>query len=162
MDTDGTTKVAELVDDARTCLLTTMTDDGRHVSRPMALQEVEFDGDLWFFTYDDSDKVRQVRSHPQVNVAFEGKDAWTSVSGTAEVVHDRQQAERLWSAPLEVWFPDGLDTAGLALLKVRAETAEYWESSHSRVKKLVGAVRAATSGQPEKFPSTNETVELGR
>ena len=43
--TDGTAKVAELVDAARICMLTTMTDDGQHVSRPMALQDVEFDGD---------------------------------------------------------------------------------------------------------------------
>ena len=40
--------VAELVDRARIAMLTTMTESGKHVSRPMALQDVEFDGDLWF------------------------------------------------------------------------------------------------------------------
>ena len=42
-------------------MLTTMTADGKHVSRPMGLQEAEFDGDLWFFAYDDSAKVRRSR-----------------------------------------------------------------------------------------------------
>lgn len=41
--------VAELVDRAGIGMLTTMTESGKHVSRPMALQEVEFDGDLGFF-----------------------------------------------------------------------------------------------------------------
>ena len=50
---------AELVDRARIGMLTTMTESGKHVSRPMALQEVEFDGDLWFFCYDDSPRQRR-------------------------------------------------------------------------------------------------------
>jgi general stress protein 26 len=40
-------------------MLTTVTESGKHVSRPMALQEVEFDRALWFFCYDDS--ARQCR-----------------------------------------------------------------------------------------------------
>ncbi len=41
--------VADLVRRARVAMLTTTTQEGRHVSRPMGLQEVDFDGDLWFF-----------------------------------------------------------------------------------------------------------------
>jgi general stress protein 26 len=62
--------VAELVDRARIGMLTTMTESGKHVSRPMALQEVQFDGDLWFFCYDYSAKAVQIRSQPEVNVSF--------------------------------------------------------------------------------------------
>jgi len=40
-------------------MLTTVTESAKHVSRPMALQEVEFDRALWFFCYDDS--ARQCR-----------------------------------------------------------------------------------------------------
>ena len=49
-----------LIKGARISMLTTMTTDGKHVSRPMAVQDVEFDGDLWFFAYSDSDAVAQV------------------------------------------------------------------------------------------------------
>ena len=73
--------VAELVERARISMLTTMTESGKHVSRPMALQEVEFDGDLWFFCYDDSAKAAQIRSQPEVNVSFANnkQSEWTSV-----------------------------------------------------------------------------------
>ncbi|MFL6047389.1 MAG: pyridoxamine 5'-phosphate oxidase family protein [Propionibacteriaceae bacterium] len=156
--------VAELVDRARISMLTTMTDSGKHVSRPMAVQEVEFDGDLWFFCYDDSAKAQQIRMNPQVNVSFanDKQSEWTSLSGRAEIVHDRQQAERLWSAPLKVWFPDGLDTEGLSLIKVHVETAEYWDSPSSKVRQLIGAARAAVTGDPDKFPSDNRTVTFDR
>ena len=100
-------KVGELVDRARLCMLTTMTADGKHVSRPMALQDTEFDGDLWFFADEGSDKAKQIAASPQVNVAFSNpKDGeWTSISGTAEVVHDRAKMEELYTKYLEVVVP---------------------------------------------------------
>lgn len=73
-------RVTELARAARICMLTTIALDGRQVSRPMGLQEVEFDGDLWFFASADSAKVRQLRVNPEVNVAFSDQKhhAWVS------------------------------------------------------------------------------------
>src|SRR5215213_9397755 len=142
--------VKNLVKDARICMLTTMTADGKHVSRPMALQDVEFDGDLWFFAYSDSDVIAQIQQNPQVNVSFSDsrQNAWTSVSGTAVRIDDRAKAEELWSAPLKAWFPEGLETPNLTLIKVHADTAEYWESAHSsRVITLIGYAKAAVTGK---------------
>ncbi|SCG41414.1 General stress protein 26 [Micromonospora echinaurantiaca] len=91
-------RVTELVRRARICMLTTTGLDGRMVSRPMGLQEAEFDGDLWFFAYADSAKVRQLRVNPEVNVAFSDPrhQSWVSVSGTAQEGYDRATAQRLW------------------------------------------------------------------
>jgi general stress protein 26 len=154
--------VRDLVKEARIGMLTTMTTDGRHVARPMALQDVEFDGDLWFFAYSDSDVVAQVNANPQVNVSFSDskQHAWISISGTARQTDDRAQAEKLWNPMLKAWFPDGLETPNLTLIKVHAETAEYWESAHSsRVVTLLGYAKAAVTG---KTPDAgeNETVRL--
>jgi general stress protein 26 len=162
--TEEVRHVAELVDRAKISMFTTMTASGKHVSRPMAVQEVEFDGDLWFFCYDDSAKAQQIRTNPEVNVSFanDKQSEWTSLSGRAEIVYDRQQAEQLWAAPLKIWFPDGLDTGGLCLIKVHVDSAEYWESPSSKVRQLIGAARAAVTGDPDKFPGDNRTVSLGR
>jgi general stress protein 26 len=154
--------VKKLIKDARICMLTTMTADGRHVSRPMALQEVEFDGDLWFFAYADSDLVQQIGSSPQVNVAFSDskQNAWVSLSGAAARVDDRAKAQELWNPMLKAWFPDGLDSPGLTLVKVHPDTAEYWAAAHSsRVLTLLGYAKAAVTG---KTPDAgdNETVRM--
>ena len=155
-------KVKELVKDARICMLTTMTGDGKHVSRPMAVQDVEFDGDLWFFAYSDSDLVEQVRAYPQVNVSISDskQNAWVSLSGAAEQVDDPAKAKELWNPILKAWFPDGLETPTLTLVKVHADTAEYWDSAHSsKVVTLLGYVKAAVTG---KTPDAgeNETVRM--
>jgi general stress protein 26 len=122
--------LAELVRAARTCLLTTTAVDGRLVSRPMALPEAQFDGDLWFFAYRNSAKIRQIRVNPQVNVGFsdERQRAWVSVAGTAQEGWDAARAERLWHPLLATWFPDGPDTPGVTLIKVHAGSAEYWDA----------------------------------
>ncbi|MFI5933315.1 pyridoxamine 5'-phosphate oxidase family protein [Actinoplanes sp. NPDC051494] len=155
-------KLKELVKDARIGMLTTMTATGKHVSRPMALQEVEFDGDLWFFTYSDADLVAEIRVNPQVNVSFSDpkQHAWTSVSGAAVQTDDRAKAEQLWNPMLKAWFPEGLDTPNLTLVKVNTESAEYWEAAHSsKVVTLFGYAKAAVTG---KTPDAgeNETVQL--
>ncbi len=155
-------KVKEMVADARICMLTTMTADGRHVSRPMAVQDVEFDGDLWFFTYADSDLVQQIGTHPQVNVAFSDQkhNNWISIAGPAERTDNPAKAKELWSPLLKAWFPEGLETPNLTLVKVHADTAEYWEAAHSsKVVTLLGYAKAAVTG---KTPDAgeNETVRL--
>jgi general stress protein 26 len=160
--TDDRRHVAELVSKAKVAMLTTMTGEGKHVSRPMGLQEAEFDGDLWFFAYEDSAKVAQIQASPEVNVSFSdtGNHSWTSIAGHARVVHDRQKAEQLWTPALKAWFPDGLETPGLTLLKIEADTAEYWEAPSSTAAFVLGNLRAAVTGNPRKDPITNDTAEL--
>ncbi|GAA4266661.1 pyridoxamine 5'-phosphate oxidase family protein [Frondihabitans peucedani] len=163
-DTTSTDRqhVADLVSKAKVAMLTTMTPAGKHVSRPMALQKAELDGDLWFFAYENSAKVEQISTMPEVNVSFSdnGNHSWTSIAGTAHVVHDRAKAEQLYSKVLQAWFPEGLDTPGLTLIKVEADSAEYWEGPNSTVAFVTGALRAAVRKNPDKDPIHNDTVEL--
>ncbi|WP_422736106.1 pyridoxamine 5'-phosphate oxidase family protein [Micromonospora sp. WMMD729] len=156
---DARARVTELIRAARICMLTTIALDGRQVSRPMGLQEAEFDGDLWFFAYSDSAKLRQIRVNPEVNVAFSDQkhNSWVSVSGTASESSDRERAKQLWNPLLKTWFPDGLDTPGLTLIKVHASSAEYWDSPSSTVVNLLGFAKAAVTGRP---PSAGENREV--
>ena len=86
---DQQAKVAELIKDARIAMLTTVSADGSLVSRPMGVQDVDFDGDLWFFAEEGSHKVHEVEGGSPANAAFADSTAWVSVSGRAEVVRDR-------------------------------------------------------------------------
>ena len=84
-------RIVTIVKDVQVAMLTTSIDDGRQVSRPMAVQEAEFGEDLWFFVHDDSAQVAQMHAALQVNAAFADtrRNSWTSITGRAEVVHDR-------------------------------------------------------------------------
>lgn len=159
MADEDTTIIANLIKGSKIAIVTTQTSDGALHSRPLATQEAEFDGDLWFFTQDPSPKVEDVKSHPKVNVSFESGKGYLSISGTAEIVHDSARVDEYWSPAVQAWFPEGREDPTIALLKVHADSAEYWESSEPGVVKAFKIAKAAvTGGQPDI--GTNQTVEL--
>ena len=143
---DDRDKVIELVERAQSAMLTTVTPDGGLVSRPMAVQEAEFDGDLWFFAQRDSDQVRQLQANPAIGVALAASDSWVSVSGTAELVEDRAKARELWNSAVEAWFPNGPDDPDVLLVKVHAEQAEYWDSPGSKVTTVLTYAKSKLTG----------------
>ena len=157
-------KLGELIKDIRVAMLTTVEQpDGHLRSRPMYMQETEFDGDLWFFSRKSSPKMKQIEEDHDVNVAFAEPDdsRYVSISGTARVVTDQTKMEALWSEPLRAWFPDGLDDPELALLKVHAEQAEYWETASGTMKMLFGYAKAALTGERDKNEvGENKKLEL--
>lgn len=159
---DNRKKVAELIDGIATAMLTTIDESGELHSRPMQTQQVEFDGDVWFFTYADSDKADDVRRDPRVNVGYSRPDKQTylSLAGRAAVVTDKAKMAELWQPLLEAWFPQGLETPGIALLRVEASTAQYWDAPTNPVALLIGLVKAKTSGHPQPV-GDNATVALG-
>ncbi|MGJ3189990.1 pyridoxamine 5'-phosphate oxidase family protein [Paenarthrobacter sp. FR1] len=124
----GISKVVGIINDSKIGMLTTINQEGALVSRPLAVQEVKDDGDMWFFTGLGTSQVAQVRLDPRVNVSFGKNTEWVSVAGTAEVVTDREKIRGMWNQVVEAWFPDGPDTPEVCLLRVDSESAEYWTS----------------------------------
>ena len=153
------TKVAELAKDIRIGMLTTIDQDGHFVSRPMAQQEVEFDGNLWFFSSRDARKVAHISANPSVSVTLSSRDNWISLSGTAEIVEDDAKADELWNPFVEAWFPQGPHDESVVLVKFTSDTAEYWDTPGGRVASLVSLVKAKATGQPYSG-GENETVDL--
>lgn len=157
--TSPAAKVAELLKGQRFGMLTTTDSDGTLMSRPMAMQEVEFDGDLWFFAARDSRKITQLGANRQVNVAVGSSDTWISLTGTGVVVTDAAKKRELWNSIVEAWFPDGPDDDGVVLLKVEAESAEYWDSPGGRVATVISLAKAKLTG--ERYSGgENEKVDL--
>ncbi len=143
-------KIRALIKDIDYCMLTTLDEGGCLRSRPMSVNgEVEENGDMWFFTYASSHKITEVDRNHQVNVSFSAPDkqSYVSVSGIGELVRDRAKIQELWQPELKAWFPQELDEPDIALLKVSATKAEYWDAPAGWVAKTVGFVKAAISGE---------------
>ena len=158
-DTDTRAKLAELLKGKRIAMLTTTDIDGTFASRPMALQESEFDGDLWFFSERDSRKVSQGRSNPGVNVTVADSGEWVSLNGTMQVVDDLAKKRELWNKGVEAWFPDGPEDDDIVLLKIDADSAEYWDTpGGGGIATALSLVKTKLGGKPAG--GENEKVEL--
>ena len=141
-------KLGELIKDIQFAMFTTIDFDGSLYSRPMASQQQEFDGDLWFFTNQSSGKIRSIEKDQHVNLAYASPEhsRYVSISGRAEIAREHKKIEELWTPLLKAWFPEGLEDPELALIKVRVESAEYWDTPSSKVFRLVGFAKAVATG----------------
>jgi general stress protein 26 len=156
---DGTRTVAELMKGERFGFLTTTTSEGKLTSRPMALQEVEFDGDLWFFAERDAPWIAHLTASPQVNVGVGTGVSWVSLTGHARVVDDPTKKRELWNQGAEAWLPQGPDDPSVVLVKVDADSAEYWDAPGGRLATLFSFVKARMTGE-RIDAGENEKVDL--
>ena len=140
-------KLGDLIKGSRVAMMATLDEDDRLVSRPMSPLKMDAEGVLWFFTDVHSDKVQQI---DRVNLSFsdEGDSIYVSVAGHGEISHKRALMEELWSPFMKPWFPDGLDSPNLALLKVTPQTVEYWDSTHNKMVRMFAAAASVIAGKP--------------
>jgi general stress protein 26 len=152
-------QVAELVSKARFAFVTTTGPEGQLLSRPLAVLDRRFDGDLYFFTADPSPKTSQVADDSQVNVSLQAGSDYLSIAGTGSVTRDPALIDELWNAHAEAWFENGRQDPAVALLKVHADSAEYWTmDSPKPVNVFKYAAAIVTGKQPDV--ATNRSVEL--
>ena len=153
-------KLKQLIEGIDFCMLTTV-DGGHFRSRPMSTQEFEFDGNLWFFTSENTHKVAEIQQDDRVNVAYSKPEdsRFVSVSGRGRIVKDRAKIEELWNPVLKAWFPDGLEDPTLCLLRVSVEEAEYWDQPSGRIVQALGFVKALATGS-ETDTGENEKIRF--
>jgi general stress protein 26 len=158
---DDIKKIGEFIQDIDFTMMTTIDEDGELHSRPMSTQNTEFDGNVYFFTFDDTDKTNHIARNPNVNLAYSAPDRniYVSLKGEAQVLKDRQKMEELWNPALKVWFPQGLETPGIALIQVRVKTAEYWDSPSGTIAYVAALVKSAVTGKSPNM-GDNETVKI--
>ena len=144
---EGMQRVARMIEDIRVCMLTTVDEAGRLVSRPMSALHMDATGAIRFFTSRTSSKTGQLGN---VNIAFvnESDADYVSIAGRGELEVDREMIEALWTSAAEPWFPKGKDDPDLALLRVDVETAEIWDANDSRMVRLIAMATAVVTGQP--------------
>jgi general stress protein 26 len=155
---ESVAKVAGLVKGIRVAMLTSTDAQGRLVSRPMATQDVDFDGDIWFITERSAEHTRNLQADPRVNVAYSGSSSWVSVAGTARVVDDPARLREYWNTFTDAWLEGGPENPENVLVQVEADTAEYWDSPGSKVTQVVNLVKAKVTG--ERFEGDNRVVDL--
>ena len=140
-------RLGELIADRPLAMLTSVGDDGALVSCPMEALEMDAEGALWFFTDLRLDLVERLRV---VNLSFadDARGTYVSISGRGEIAKDAVRIERLWSRFDRAAFPEGPGSRHLALLKVVAERAEYWDAPNSRTVRLIALAVSAVAGTP--------------
>lgn len=116
-------------------MMSTIALDGGLTSRPMSNNgDVEYEGVSYFFAYKDSPNVTELRTDSHVGLSYTGAvgmlggpPLFVEVEGLASLVEDKAAFADHWTKDLDRYFPDGIDTPGVVMIQVRAESIRYWD-----------------------------------
>jgi general stress protein 26 len=122
-------EIADKMKNLDISMLTTQTDKGMLSSRPMSNNgEVAYNGNSYYFTYEQARTVQDITQNPNVNLGFEGPEQlYISIAGKADLIRDKAQMNEHWTKDLDIWFKQGIDTPGVVMIHVKAERIKYWQ-----------------------------------
>ena len=146
----GIKKLKELAEEINICLFCSnlKTGDGA-TTRPMGTQQVDDNGNIWFFSAKDSDKNREIAedNHVQLFYAHPGKSSYMVVNGIASISTDRQKIEQLWTPLVKTWFKEGKDDPNISLIKVSNVNAYYWDTKGNKMINFFKMVASVATGK---------------
>ena len=142
-------KLKDLAEDIKTCMFCTNLADQPFETRPMGLQEVDENGDLWFFSAMESNKNEEILQDNRVQLIFAdpGKAHFITIYGRAQILKDREKTEELWNVFVKAWFQEGKDDPSLTLIRVKPENAYYWDTKNGKMISLLKIAASVVSGK---------------
>ncbi len=117
-------------------MLMTRSVSGDIAGRPMSNNgDVTYAGESFFFTYEQTHTVADIRRDPKVTLVFSGGKSlfggrpglFINVEGTALLSHDKGEFAAHWAKAMDDWFPQGIDTPGIVLIRVQATRIAWWK-----------------------------------
>ena len=103
--------------------------NGEH-SEPLTAQLDEDQVDtLWFFVAKDNRLIRGGAA--MAHFVSKGHDYFACLAGEIRESDDPAMIDKLWSKPVEAWFPGGKNDPNLALIRFDIRDAELWETDMS-------------------------------
>jgi general stress protein 26 len=144
-------KITELVSKSKTCFFCTHIETGQpFATRPMAVQDVDDNGDLWFLSADDSHKNHELVSDQHVQLLFQGSSYsdFLSLYGTTTISKDKNKIDELWNPIYKTWFTEGKDDPRITVIRVHPVDGYYWDTKNNMLvgilKRVVGAATGKT------------------
>jgi general stress protein 26 len=137
--TEAVKKIKELVEKAESCFFCTAVGIGESSgARPMSVQKVDEQGNLWFLSASDSHKNIQGSAHSD----------FLQLNGHASISTDKTKIKELWNPVLRTWFTEGEHDPRISVIKIAPLAGYYWDNKHGKavagIKMLIGAAIGKT------------------
>ena len=148
-DSEGIKKLRVLADGIKVCMFCTPSKDLTFETRPMGTQQVDEDGNFWFFSASDSNKNDEIMSQSRVQLIYSNISAaqFLTVTGRATISRDKKKIDELWDKMAQAWFKDGKEDPNLTLICVKPEEAYYWDTVNGKMITLLKIAISAVSGK---------------
>src|SRR6188472_1679062 len=114
-------QIKTIVEKAQTCFFCTVqATAGSSGARPMSVQQVDDEGNLWFLSADDSHKNAEIAADPGVRLYFQGSahSDFLHLQGSASISRDPEKIHQLWQPLYKTWFTEGENDPRITAIKV--------------------------------------------
>lgn len=115
------------IKDEQTGMLGLVGGEPQHFQPMTAFAEPET-GEIWFFTFKDTDLAEQTAQGGRAMFVFQARKLWACIGGRLSQQHDRTRMDRYWNPVVAAWYPDGREDPHLTLLRFDPDHGRVWVS----------------------------------
>jgi len=118
-------------------------------TRPMAAEEIDDQGNLWFLSAADSYKNKEIEADSAVQLLIQGSSYtdFMTLYGKAEISRDKQRIAQLWDPIMKTWFTEGQDDPRITVIKVIPTEGYYWDTKNGTAVGLIKRAYGAIVGE---------------
>ncbi|RZJ35912.1 MAG: general stress protein [Flavobacterium sp.] len=148
-DKEAVEKMKKLAEDVKVCMFCTELTHFPIAARPMSLQQVDDNGNLWFISSKSSNKNFEISHDNRVQLFFSKLEDshYLSIAGEAAVYTDRSKIDEIWSPVAKAWFEKGKDDPDVSVIRVRPTDAYYWDTQNGKAVTMLKLAAAAIAGK---------------
>jgi general stress protein 26 len=141
-------KLKELAEDIKTCMFCTELSQRPFPTRPMVLQEVDDQGNLWFLSSAKSNKNFEIKEDNDVQLIFAKNEDihFLSIYGQATIYKDKAHIDQVWNPVAKAWFEEGKDDPEVTVIKVTPTDAYYWDTKYGKMVSYVKMIAGVITG----------------
>ncbi|MBK7428256.1 MAG: pyridoxamine 5'-phosphate oxidase family protein [Saprospiraceae bacterium] len=145
---EAVNKLKELAEKSRNCFFCTNLGSYPHTSRPMALQEVDQEGNLWFISSTESTKNSEIAHDPRVSLYFQNNSSYEFlvVSGKATIHTDKALIDKYWTNFANAWF-EGKEDPTVSIISVKPDESDYWDTQDGKIVSFIKMSFMAITGK---------------
>lgn len=150
MGEEAVEKVKQLVEKAGTCFFcTSIKADQPFITRPMAAQKTDDEGNIYFLSASDSNHNAEIEDDPMVQLLFQGSsyDSFLTIYGEATISTDKAVIKELWNPMMKTWFTEGENDPRITVIQVAATEGYYWDTKHGKLVSFFKRLAGAATGQ---------------
>ncbi|MCK0159161.1 pyridoxamine 5'-phosphate oxidase family protein [Allomuricauda sp. F6463D] len=148
---EGLLKIKRLVEKEKTVMVASNLGKIPFAVCPMVLQQIDKQGDLWFFVSRTSGLFEDIERDNRVQILYNDQEElnYLSLFGNATHIVDTQKRKALWKPSLNNWF-DGVEDSDIVLINVRIVNAFFWDANDNNY--------ASTPKQNKSDASNNDDL----
>jgi general stress protein 26 len=146
--TDSQQRVWDIIAKTGVGMLTTRFAGGLR-ARPLEARPDRDAGLIYFLTDVRGLKDDEIRAAPQIcfTMINAAEKAYLSITGRADILRDSARAEKIWTKPDTVWWPDGPQDENVRVIRLEPQTAELWDGPSSSLVAAYEFAKARVTGE---------------